>query len=70
MNTELLKAAGLRAFRTFLQALIPALGAGALTELPYLAAVSIAASSALISFLQGILQGLPEVPESLPVESE
>ena len=54
------KAAGVRALRTFLQVLIPALGAGALTELNYLTAASIAGGAAVISFLQGVLAGLPE----------
>lgn len=63
MPTALLKAAGVRALRTFLQTLIPALGAGALTELDYIGSASIAAGAAVISFLQGILAGLPEAPK-------
>jgi hypothetical protein len=49
-----------RALRTFLQTLIPALGAGAITDLDYLGGLSIAAGAALISLLQGLAQGLPE----------
>lgn len=63
MDTTLIKAAGTRALRTFIQTLIPALGAGALTELNYLQAASIAGAAALIAFLQGILAGLPEATE-------
>lgn len=59
--TDKLKAAAIRAFRTFLQVLIPALGAGAITELDYIGAASIAVSAALLSFLQGILSTLPEI---------
>lgn len=58
--TNLVRPAAIRAIRTFLQVLIPALGAGAITELDYLGAVSIAAGATLIAFLQGILGGLPE----------
>jgi len=60
--TALVKAAGMRALRTFLQVLIPALGAGAITELDYMGGLGIAAGAALISFLQGVLVGLPEAP--------
>lgn len=56
-----LKAAGVRALRTFIQVLIPALGAGTITELDYLPALSIAAGAAFISLLQGVLGSLPEV---------
>lgn len=57
---NLLKASAVRALRTFLQTLIPALGAGAITDLDYLGGLSIAAGAALISLLQGLAQGLPE----------
>lgn len=63
MDITLIKAAAIRALRTFLQTLIPALGAGAVTELDYLGAASIAAGAAVISLLHGILSGLPEVGE-------
>lgn len=62
-----LKAAVVRAVRTFLQTLIPALGAGALTELDYLGGLSIAAGAALVSLLQGLLLSLPEVDQALEV---
>lgn len=58
---EKLKAAATRSARTFIQVLIPALGAGAITELDYLPALSVAAGAALISLLQGVLGSLPEV---------
>lgn len=67
MTIDLVKASGIRALRTFLQVVIPALGVGAVTELDYVGSASIAAGAALIAFLQGILGGLPEVS---PVESE
>lgn len=57
------RAALTRATRTLLQVLIPALGAGAITDLDYVGAVSIAAGAALISLLQGVLAGLPEAPQ-------
>lgn len=57
------EAAMIRALRTFLQALIPALGVGAVTDLAYVEALSIAAGAALLSLLQGILRGLPESPD-------
>lgn len=63
---NLIKAAGIRATRTFLQTLIPALGAGAVTELDYLGGLSIAAGAALISLLQGVLAGLPEAVDDTP----
>lgn len=59
-----LTAAAIRALRTFLQTLLPALGAGAITELDYLGALSIAAGATLISFLQGVLGSLPEAPDT------
>lgn len=62
-----LKAAGVRALRTFLQTLIPALGAGAITDLDYLGGVSIAGGAALISLLQGLVLSLPEVDQALEV---
>ena len=58
-----LQAALVRALRTFLQTLIPALGAGAITDLDYVGGLSIAAGAALLSFLQGALRGLPESPD-------
>ena len=70
MTIDLIKAAGVRALRTFIQTVIPALGAGALTELNYVEAASIAGAAALISFLQGVLAGLPEAVESVAVVYE
>ncbi|SNS43948.1 phage r1t holin [Micrococcales bacterium KH10] len=57
---SLLKAAAIRAARTAIQTLIPALGAGAITDLNWIGGVSIAAGAGVLSFLQGILAGLPE----------
>ena len=63
MTRSTLQAAATRAVRTFIQVLIPALGAGAVTELDYIGGASLAAGAAILSLLQGLLRGLPEADE-------
>lgn len=58
-----LKAAGLRALRTFAQAFIGAIGAAVfIDDVQWLQALSAAALAAFLSILMSIA-GLPEVPE-------
>ena len=58
-----LKAAGLRAVRTFAQALVGAIGAAVfLDEVRWIQALSAAALAAILSILMSIA-GLPEVNE-------
>lgn len=70
---NLVRPAAIRAVRTFLQVLIPALAVatspdlthvGAITDLNYIGALSLASGAALISFLQGVLGGLPEAEDT------
>ena len=59
-----LKAAGLRALRTFAQAFIASVGAATLLDqVRWLEALSASALAALLSILMSIITGLPEVPE-------
>ena len=62
MNTEFWKAAGVRAFRTFLQVILAVWTAGQLiTEVDWKFVILSAFSSAVYSLLTSILAGLPEV---------
>ena len=59
---EFWKAAGIRAFRTFLQVILAVWTAGQLiTEVDWKFLLLSAFSSAVYSFLMSILSGLPEV---------
>ena len=58
------KAALIRAIRTFAQALIAVIGTSAvLSEVNWIEALSAAALAALLSILNSIATGLPEVDE-------
>lgn len=62
MNIEFWKAAGIRAFRTFLQVILAVWTAGQLiTEVDWKFVILSAFSSAVYSMLTSILAGLPEV---------
>lgn len=62
MNREFWKAAGIRAFRTFLQVILAVWTAGQLiTEVDWKFLLMSAFSSAVYSLLTSILAGLPEV---------
>lgn len=62
MTTEFWKAAGIRAFRTFLQVILAVWTAGQLiTEVDWKFLLLSAFSSAVYSLLTSILAGLPEV---------
>ena len=61
-NIEFWKAAGIRAFRTFLQVILAVWTAGQLiTEVDWKFLLLSAFSSAVYSFLTSIVAGLPEV---------
>jgi Ni,Fe-hydrogenase III small subunit len=63
MNKKWLKAAGIRALKTFAQASIAAIGtAAAMGEVNWLGVLSIAGLAAVLSVLMSVA-GLPEVPE-------
>lgn len=62
MNIEFWKAAGIRAFRTFLQVILAVWTAGQLiTEVDWKFLLLSAFSSAVYSLLTSVLAGLPEV---------
>jgi hypothetical protein len=62
MNKEFWKAAGIRAFRTFLQVILAVWTAGQLiTEVDWKFLLLSAFSSAVYSLLTSVLAGLPEV---------
>ena len=62
MNKEFWKAAGIRAFRTFLQVILAVWTAGQLiTEVDWKFLLMSAFSSAVYSLLTSVLAGLPEV---------
>ena len=62
MNIEFWKAAGIRAFRTFLQVILAVWTAGQLiTEVDWKFLLLSAFSSAVYSLLTSLLAGLPEV---------
>lgn len=63
MNSTIVRAASTRALRTLIQVLLAVLGTGAITDLNYVEAASVAGGAALLSFLQGVLNGLPEVAD-------
>lgn len=56
-------AACIRALRTGIQVVVAGVPAGALTDVDWLAIINIAGLATLISFLQGVLTALPEVPD-------
>ena len=59
-----LKAAGIRAIRTFAQTLIPLIPVGiAINEIGWLEAVGIAATAAVLSLLTSAATNLPELDE-------
>lgn len=61
MNREFWKAAGIRAFRTFLQVILAVWTAGQLiTEVDWKFVILSAFSSAVYSLITSILAGLPE----------
>ena len=64
MNKKWIKAAAIRAVRTFFQAFIAAVGTTAirLEEIDWLAALSVSAVAAILSIATS-LAGLPEVEE-------
>ena len=64
MTKEFWKAAGIRAIRTVAQAAIATIGASALiTEVNWLQVLSASALAGVLSILNSIATGLPEVPE-------
>ena len=65
MPTTLLKAAAIRALRTFLQAVIAAIPVGVGFEgIGWIPLASVAGTAALVSFAQGVLAGLPEATDA------
>ena len=64
MGVEFWKATGIRALRTFCQVIVALVGTGAIgiTEVDWLSAASVAATSAVMSVITSIATGLPEVP--------
>ena len=65
MTKEFWKAAGIRAIRTVAQAAIATIGASALiTEVNWLQVLSASALAGVLSILNSIATGLPEVPET------
>jgi hypothetical protein len=64
MTKQFWKAAGIRAIRTVAQAAIATIGASALiTEVNWLQVLSASALAGVLSILNSIATGLPEVPE-------
>lgn len=67
MNKNWWKAAGVRAIKTFAQALIAGIGTGvALLEVNWSYALSVAAVAAILSLLTS-LAGLPEVEDDIKI---
>lgn len=59
-----LKAAGIRAIRTFAQALLPLIPVGiAINEISWLEVLGIAATAAVLSLLTSLATNLPELEE-------
>lgn len=70
MNKQWLKAAGIRAIKTFAQAILGGIAVGmALSDVDWLHLISVAVVAAIISILTS-LAGLPEVdaPQDLPID--
>ena len=67
---DFVKAAAIRAVRTFAQAAAAAIGTSALlSDVDWLAVLSVAALSAILSVLTSIITDLPEAPKGgKPVE--
>lgn len=63
--SPLVKAAGVRAVRTFCQVVAAAVSANAstVTDLPWESTLALAAGSTLLSVLMSVIKGLPEVGE-------
>jgi len=67
---EWLKAAGIRAIRTFAQTFVGFIAVGAaLEEVQWLRALSVSGAACVLSILTSLATGLPEV-EKQPVEIE
>ena len=65
ITLELVKAAGIRALKTIAQTIVASIVVGqTIVEVNWLNIASIAFVAGLVSFLQNILVGLPEVVES------
>lgn len=61
---DFIKAAAIRAVRTFAQAAAAAIGTSALlSDVDWLAVLSVAALSAILSILTSIITDLPEAPK-------
>lgn len=61
---DFVKAAAIRAVRTFAQAAAAAIGTSALlSDVDWLAVLSVAALSAILSILTSIITDLPEAPK-------
>lgn len=61
---EWIKAAGVRALRTFAQTFVGFIAVGAaLEEIQWLRALSVSGAAAVLSILTSFATGLPEVPE-------
>lgn len=61
---EFIRAAAIRAVRTFAQAAAAAIGTSALlSDVDWLAVLSVAALSAILSILTSIITDLPEAPK-------
>jgi hypothetical protein len=69
MTIKWLKAAGLRAIRTFAQTAVAMLGGDmvGLMEVDWLAVLSVSATAAIVSLLTSVA-GLPELEEMKPPE--
>lgn len=67
---DFIRAAAIRAVRTFAQAAAAAIGTSALlSDVDWLAVLSVAALSAILSILTSIITDLPEAPKGgKPVE--
>lgn len=61
MNKDFIKAAGVRALRTFCQSFLGFLTVSFLSEVDWINAFSAAALAALYSIINSIATGLPEV---------
>lgn len=71
MNVEFIKAALMRAIRTFAQTAVATIGTTALlSEVDWLTVVSASALAALLSILTSVATGLPEVDELPPPQTD
>ena len=68
---EWLKAALIRALRTFAQTFVGFIAVGAaLEEIQWLRALSVSGAAAVLSILTSLATGLPEVDKTEPVQPE